>query len=317
MSNNNLYLYPMKMIPVFKDYIWGGTNLKKLNKSSTLSKIAESWEVSCNEDGLSKIENGPYAGKYLKDVINLNFNKFIGNNIKQGSKFPLIIKLIDANRDLSIQVHPSFKTVDKELGESEKSEMWYILDCEENSYIFYGFNKNLTEEEFSKYLLDDNICSVLNKVHVKKGDIFFVPAGTIHALGKGIVAAEIQQNSNTTFRIFDYNRKDANGNYRTLHIEKAKKALSFKQTYINRFNECSNDSFQCKYFKVKKEKILDHMGFSSKEDSFCIIQFIKGSGNIEYKNVIHKANKGDTFFIPANMGKYIINGNCEILTTKI
>ncbi len=317
MPNNNLYLYPMKMIPVFKDYIWGGTNLKNFNKSSKLTKIAESWEVSCNEDGLSKIENGPYAGKYLKDVINLNFNKFIGNNIKKGSKFPLIIKLIDANQDLSIQVHPSFKTVDKELGESEKSEMWYILDCEENSYIFYGFNKDLKKEEFSKYLLDGNICSVLNKVYVKKGDIFFIPAGTIHALGKGIVAAEIQQNSNTTFRIFDYNRKDANGNYRTLHIEEAKRALSFKKTYINRFKECSNDIFQCRYFKVKKEKILDHIEFSSKEDSFCVIQFIRGNGNIEYRNLVHNANKGDTFFIPANMGNYIINGNCEILTTRI
>ena len=229
----------------------------------------------------------------------------------------MLVKLIDANEDLSVQVHPSELTANESNGEFPKSEMWYIIDCEPNSYIYLGFNKNVSKEEFMHAIQEKTVCELLNKIKVQKGEAYYIPAGTIHALGKGILVAEIQQNSNTTFRIYDYDRKDSAGNCRELHIERAKDILNFNKTEQNKLLKKNFSSFECDYFKVKKEAINEEKFFLNVEKTFHIIQFISGSGKIVYRNDVYNGNLGDTFFIPAKVEKYAIKDNCEVLITKI
>lgn len=183
--------------------------------------MAESWELSTHKDGESVIRDGEYMGMSLSSFVAQDKENILGKNASKFEFFPILIKFIDALDSLSIQVHPSDEyalTNEKEYG---KTEMWYILDCEEDAFLYYGFNREITKEEFRKRLNDNTILDVLNKVYVKKGDVFFINAGTVHAIGKGIMICEIQQNSNTTYRVYDYNRKDKFGNLRDLHIDKA------------------------------------------------------------------------------------------------
>lgn len=303
------YFYPMKMQPVYKDYIWGGQKLNLLNKHCDSINIAESWEVSCNNAGLTKIANGFFAGKTLNDVIQTNWVDFVGHIDNNLNRFPLIVKFIDAQKDLSIQVHPDEKSMDINNNEFCKSELWYIIDCEPESYIYYGFSRDISKKEFLDSVKEKKICSLLNKIKVNKGDFYFIPAGTIHALGKGILVSEIQQNSTTTFRIFDYERKDFDGNFRDLHIERAKNVVNLKKTLP--WTQLKN-----KFFSVKKEKIIDKKPFDDFENTFSIIQFISGSGKIIYDDMQFDCNLGDTFFIPAKITSYTIAGNCEILFIK-
>lgn len=317
MQKAKLYYYPMKMQPICKDYLWGGERLKSFNKKSEQSIIAESWEISCNEAGLTKIENGIYGGRLLKDVVEISKEDFLGQNCKNINKFPLIIKFIDATKDLSVQVHPSETTADEMNNEFSKNEFWYIIDCEPDSFIYLGFNKDISKEEFTRSLRYKTVCKLLNKVNIKKGDGYYIPAGTIHALGKGILVAEIQQNSNTTFRVFDYDRRDANGNLRELHIDRAKDVLNFEKFDLKKYSKANFSSFECSYFKIKKENINKEKIFENIEKTFNVLQFIAGSGTIVYKNDVYNFEMGDTFFIPANIEEYAIKGTCELLITKI
>lgn len=319
MEENKLYYYPMKMLPIYKDYLWGGKKLKFLNKKTDMPFIAESWEVSCNDAGLTKIENGFYRDYILKDVINLSRKSFLGEKFACDDEniFPLIVKFIDAEKDLSIQVHPSEKTAKPLYGEFAKSELWYIIDCEPNSYIYCGFKKDVNKEEFINSINDKNICDLLNKINVKKGEAYYIPAGTIHALGKGILVTEIQQNSNTTFRIYDYDRMDSNGNLRELHVDRAKDVLNFKKTRLNYSLKNNFSGFECDYFKVEKKYISTEQPFYNSDQTFKIIQFVSGKGEIICKNINYKCEFGDTFFIPAKISNYKVKGNCELLIIKI
>lgn len=317
MKKNELYYYPMKMQPVCKNYIWGGEKLKRFNKKSESSIIAESWELSCNEAGLTKVANGAYRGRFLKDIIDASRKDFLGEVCAKMERFPLLVKLIDAHKDLSIQVHPSETTANESNGEFPKSEMWYIIDCEPNSCIYLGFNKDISKEEFLRAVQEKNICEWLNKINVKKGDAYYIPAGTIHALGKGILVAEIQQNSNTTFRVYDYDRRDSAGNLRELHIERAKDVLNLKKTAPNENLKENFSNFECDYFKVKKEIICKEKFFHNTEKTFNVVQFISGGGEIIHDDETYKCELGDTFFIPAKIEKYAVKGECEVLITKI
>ena len=208
----------LKLQPVFKDYIWGGTRLRdEYGFESPLEKLAEGWMLSCHKDGENTVLNGEYKGKTLSELIKDN-PEFLGENGKKFEYFPILIKLIDAKNDLSVQVHPDNEyalRVEKEYG---KTECWYILDCDEGAELIYGFNKKISSEEFKKKIADNTFLDTVNKVKVKKGDLFFIEAGTLHAIGKGILLAEIQQNSNTTYRVYDYGRLGADGKPRELHI---------------------------------------------------------------------------------------------------
>ena len=205
---------PLKLKPAFQDYIWGGDKLRTdFGKESTLDRIAESWELSCHPAGLSTISTSLYRGKTLQDYLEQDWAARVGEGAAKYSVFPVLIKLIDAQQDLSVQVHPDDRYArEHENGASGKTECWYVVDCEDGAALAYGFSRELTKEEFRTHIQDGTLLDYVRLVPVKKGDVFFIEAGTLHAIGAGVVIAEIQQNSNLTYRVYDYERVDDDGN---------------------------------------------------------------------------------------------------------
>ena len=220
------------LYPAFKDYLWGGTRLRdEYGKKTDLPIVAESWELSCHKDGLSSIG---IAGLDATNPVPLTEfiqmrgkTEVLGTRPAAFSSFPVMIKLIDAKQDLSVQVHPDDRYARRVEGSVGKTEMWYVVDCEEGAELLYGFNRPVTREEVKAAAENDTLLSLANHVPVHKGDVFWINAGTLHAIGKGILIAEIQQNSNLTYRLYDYGRVDKNGNKRPLHLEKALDVLRF------------------------------------------------------------------------------------------
>ena len=206
---NEIQYKPLRMKPCYKEYLWGGRQLKKsFGKLDAPDVTAESWELSSHPDGMSVVADGIFQGKTVAELGAIDKKGFWGREC-YGDHFPILVKLIDAEQMLSIQVHPSDETAD--LGEQGKAEMWYIVDCESHAFLYYGFSQKIDSQELLRRAEDGTICEVLNKVPVAKGDVFYILPGTIHAIGAGIVIAEIQQNSNTTFRVYDYQRRGADG----------------------------------------------------------------------------------------------------------
>ena len=214
-------MYILKLNPVFKDYLWGGTKLRdEYGFKSSLDKLAEGWMLSCHKDGENTVLNGEFEGKTLTEVVKIH-PEYLGKNGNQFEYFPILIKLIDAKNDLSVQVHPDNEYAMRVENEYGKTECWYILDCDDDAELIYGFNRTISSDEFKERIADNTFLETVNKVKVKKGDLFLIEAGTLHAIGKGILLAEIQQNSNTTYRVYDYGRLGADGKPRELHVEKA------------------------------------------------------------------------------------------------
>ena len=212
----------LKLKPAFKDYIWGGTKLRDdFGFKSDLKKIAEGWMLSCHKDGENTIDGGKFDGKTLSEVIKETGKDILGTKAQKYDFFPILIKLIDAKDNLSVQVHPNDDYALRVEGEYGKTECWYVIDCDEGAELIYGFKKKISNDEFRKRIEDNTFLDVVNHVKVKKGEFFFIESGTLHAIGKGILLAEIQQNSNTTYRVYDYNRLGADGKPRELHTEKA------------------------------------------------------------------------------------------------
>lgn len=306
-------MYPMKLQPVYKDYLWGGNRLKELyHKTNTLSVTAESWELSCHPDGECKIENGIYAKQKLATVIKAH-PYFVSDTFTANSKFPILIKLIDAAKELSVQVHPSDETADVANGEQGKAEMWYVVKCEPQSYIYYGLNQEVSQERLIRRAYDGSICKILNKVPVHEGDIFFIHPGTIHALGRGVIIAEIQQNSNTTFRVFDYGRTDAHGNQRPLHVERAAQVIHYQPVIPEQVGENNQmyteqydfaNIFTCAYFKVARIHCRTKIDLFSDCTSFHALLMIQGSGILKYRGKEYSLEAGDSYFIPAGAGGY-------------
>ena len=293
----------LKLTPACKDYIWGGTKLKKgYGKTAATEKIAESWELSFHKDGPSMV-----GDEYLKDVVT---SKQLGKNVDGFEFFPTLIKFIDAHDNLSVQVHPSDEYALKNENSYGKTEMWYIVEADDGAGIYFGFNRTLSTEEYEKAIKDGSITDLLNFVPVKAGDCYFIPSGTVHAIGKGCVILEIQQNSNLTYRVYDYKRKDINGNERPLHIEKALVVSNkHKMTVKKRKGETLGIS---KYFTVRK---LDVKLKTLKTDgsTFMCVTCVKGSGEIDFKPF----KAGDSFFVPADYGTFTIKGDATVITTEI
>ncbi len=315
-------MYILKLNPVFKDYIWGGTKLRdEYGFESNLDKLAEGWMLSCHKDGENIISNGEFAGKSLTDVIKNN-SDYLGENGKKFEYFPILIKLIDAKNDLSIQVHPDNEyalRVEKEYG---KTECWYILDCDEGAELIYGFNREITSEEFKEKIADNTFLETVNKVKVKKGDLFFIEAGTLHAIGKGILLAEIQQNSNTTYRVYDYGRLGADGKPRDLHVEKAidvtkcvpptrstdpEGELKIHSGYSSQLLT------KCDLFNVEKISVSTGYGGTADNSSFVSVLVTDGCGKIDNITI----NKGDSLFIPAGYGEFKVTGKTEFIITRV
>ena len=310
-------LSPVKLTPAFKDYLWGGTKLKeKYNKKSDLDIVAESWEMSCHKDGQSIVTTGEYNGKTLSEYVEILGKDALGKKAEKFSYFPLLIKFIDAKDNLSIQVHPADEYALRVEGEYGKTEMWYVLEAEEGAYLYYGFNRDITKEEFAERIKNNTILEVLNKVNVKSGDVFFIDAGTVHAIGAGLMICEIQQNSNTTYRVYDYDRRDKEGNARPLHVEKAIEVS--KLTKAPELKKAENDVLaSCEYFTVKKAMVNGEKVVKIDESSFISLIVVNGNGEITLGDDKLEAAKGDSIFVPAQNGEIKMNGDMEVIVSGL
>ena len=319
-------LYPIRVIPCYKDYLWGGVRLKEgFGKTDAPDVTAESWELSGHPDGQCRVRDGIHAGKTIMDLGRLDHDGFWGRDCP-AAEFPLLVKLIDARRDLSVQVHPSNRTALAELGEQGKAEMWYIVDCEPQSFIYYGFSQKVTKTEFLDRARDGSICQILNRVPVSKGDVFYILPGTIHAIGAGIVIAEIQQNSNTTFRVYDYQRRGADGALRPLHLERAAAVVNCEPVIPQ---ECRANSgvsfpsftmaemFSCRYFRAYRLDVRETTRLRCNGDSFQHVLCVEGNGAIRSESGTYPFTRGDSFFMPADLGEYEIQGRCRVLLSRV
>ncbi len=310
-----------KLKPTCKDYTWGGTKLREeYGINDPGDRVAEAWVLSCHPDGPSVITSGRYAGETLIDYISMRGKRVLGTNCDNYDDFPILTKLIDAKEDLSVQVHPNNTFAITNEGQLGKTEMWYVVDAEEGSKIYYGVSRTVDEAEIRRRIKDNTITDILMAVPAKKGDVFYIPAGTLHAICKGMIIAEVQQNSNVTYRVYDYDRIDkTTGQKRELHVDKALKVTRMYPNYSN--YDFGNHLVSCKYFVVD---MIEHetLDFAS-ERSFVSLVVLGGTGRIEFKNDdgandFLTLSKGESFFIPANSGRFMIKGdNLRILRTQI
>ncbi len=298
-----------KLTPTCKDYIWGGKRLKtEYGKESERDVVAETWELSCHKDGASYLEDGTS----LADYIALH-PEAAGTACAKFGEFPVLIKLIDAAGDLSIQVHPDDTYAKANEGQLGKTEMWYVLDCAEGASLYYGFEKEISKEELADAIQNDTLCDALHKVYIKKGDCFFIKAGTVHAIGAGTMIAEVQQSSNVTYRVYDYGRVGVDGKPRELHVEKA--CAVAERTPAPASFDFGSHIAQCEYFTVDKVDVENTHCFTVDESSFRSVLVLEGSASITCGGETKAAAKGDSFFIAAGSGDCTITGACSTLMT--
>lgn len=317
---------PFLLAPAYKDYLWGGDRLKsEYNKDTDVTPLAESWECSVHKDGKSTVASGEFEGKTLSEVLR-EHPEYIGTHPDKELGFPLLIKLIDAKEDLSIQVHPDDEYArEHENGEYGKYEMWYVLEAEKDARIIYGFSHDCTREQIRQAIDNRTITRHLQRVNVKKGDIFFVPPGTVHAIGRGIVIAEIQESSDLTYRLYDYNRIDKKGCKRKLHIEKALEVLNLQESLkpkrplrlLKYKNECANEFIvRCQYFEVHRCLVNNEYKFKADEYSFRVLLCVDGKGKISYEQDELIITKGDCVFVPADSCEITLSGSAEFLDVR-
>ena len=320
-------LYPLKFEPVYKDYLWGGRNLEKLGKTLPEGKVAESWEVSAHPDGTSIIANGEYKGLTLAEFLEKFGERAIGSALSAdySTEFPLLVKFIDANDKLSVQVHPTDEYVQAHEGGYGKNEMWYVIEAEPGAKLIYGLKAGVDKEQFAQAIKDGTISSLLQTVEVNPGDVFDIPAGLVHGIGEGILLAEIQQSSNLTYRIYDYDRVDAQGNKRPLHVDKALEVIDFSAKASGKLRPELQDVapgvekatlVAKKYFVVELYKLTEsHL--EEARDRFFIYTFLKGEGTITYSGGKLDVQGGESVFIPAALGQYRLEGELEGLKTHL
>lgn len=301
-------LEPLKFKPIFKYRIWGGEQLKNvLHKSYNETQIGESWELSAVPGDVSVVSEGKFKGKDLNELIALYGEELLGSSVVDqfGSEFPILIKFIDAAKDLSIQVHPNDELAQKRHHSLGKTEMWYVLHAEQEAELIVGFKEGVTKESYQDAVKGESLESLLNYHMVKEGDTFFIPTGTIHAIGAGVMIAEIQQTSDITYRVYDFNRKDKDGNTRKLHTDLAVDALNykgvdgFKQDYNTDENKL-NELVTSPYFKTNFLAIKGYCKLDlSSRDSFSILMAVKGNSKLLIGDKSYDLNLGETLLVPA------------------
>ena len=317
---------PFRLIPACKNYLWGGEKLiTQYHKVCDKAPLAETWELSCHKDGSSMIADGPCAGTPLSVYMEKAGVQAAGTNSKEFEHFPVLVKLIDAKQPLSLQVHPADEYALRVEGEYGKTEMWYIVDCAQGAELVYGFDLELTKDEFRRRIEDNTLLDIVRRVPVHKGDVFFIEAGTLHAIGKDIVIAEIQQNSNTTYRVYDYGRRGADGKLRKLHIDKALDVTDLHPVrYANEhvYGEtgdgwnCTRLS-SCRYFTVDRYAVQQQVKLLAGEESFHHILCVEGAAALHCGTITLPLETGGSIFVPAGAGEYTVNGNCVLLLTTI
>jgi mannose-6-phosphate isomerase len=306
-------LYPLKFKPIIKDKIWGGTKLNTiLNKKTRNDKAGESWEISGYPGSVSQVRNGFLAGNSLEELIEVYMGDLVGDSVfeKFGTLFPLLIKFIDANDVLSIQVHPDDKLAREQFGSFGKTEMWYIVEAEPGSEIIIGFNQAVTKEAYLSHLKNKTLLSILNSEKTAEGDVFFIPPGRVHAIGKGIILAEIQQTSDATLRIYDFERVDDKGKPRELHTEMALEAIDFKaypeyKTNYAKVPDQPNMLATCQYFTTNYLRLTRQVEREYHQiDSFVIYMCLKGKITLIYNSdEKEELNTGETVLLPAEIKK--------------
>ena len=314
-----------KLTPAFKDYLWGGTKLREVyGKPCDFDKVAESWELSTHPAGESRVDGGEYNGLTLSQYFQ-QVPQALGKNAAAFESFPVLIKLIDAKDPLSIQVHPSDEYALRVEGEYGKTEMWVIVDCEPGAFLYFGVNRLVSKEEFRQRIEDNTVLEVLNKVEVHPGDVFFIQAGTIHAIGAGILICEIQQNSNCTYRVYDYDRRGADGRPRELHIEKALDVCRLEPSdtasRLGEVKALAGGTVQqlgaCKYFSTEKLIVEEALTLEVGEDSFVSLLATDGSGWVEGPENKLAFRAGDSLLVPAGAGRVRVTGRAVLVKTTV
>lgn len=316
----------LSLYPTLKETIWGGrTLIEDYGFETDGDNAAEAWLLSCHKDGPSFVLGGKYDGKTLAEVIEAEGREVLGTNNKDIRDFPVLIKIIDARDKLSVQVHPDDDYAYKYENENGKTEAWYVLKCDEGASLIYGVNHDMEREEFAAAIENGTLLEDVNVVPVKPGDVVFIPSGMLHAIGEGILLAEVQQSSNSTYRVFDYMRRDKNGNLRELHVKKAVDVMNLNVTDVNFSAEGSpektGDAVKtyltgCQYFTMTKVELDGTYTDTADEKSFVSLLVLDGDGKITSADGEIELKKGSSIFIPANKGEFTVSGKLEILETR-
>ncbi len=321
MSQN---LYPLQFEPILKERIWGGEKLKTILNKPIVSKITgESWELSTVQGDVSVVANGVLKGKSLMDLIDETPDAILGTKVYErfGKQFPLLFKYLDAREDLSIQVHPNDKLAKERHNSFGKTEMWYVMQADADARIIVGFKEDSSKEEYLKHLHDNTLVSILDDVKAKSGDVFFLETGTVHAIGAGLVVAEIQQTSDITYRLYDFDRVDAQGNKRELHVDLALDAINYNRVdtqkkYETKVNT-SNTVVDCPYFTTNFLPLENKLEVAKNGETFTVYMCIEGDFQIEYDGFKQAYKKGDTVLVPAAINAFNLSGKASILEIYI
>lgn len=317
----------LKLLPAGKDYFWGGTRLKEeYGKRIDMTPLAETWECSAHPDGPSTVAVGTYKGMTLAEVLR-SHPEYMGSKVQNG-ELPILVKFIDARSDLSVQVHPDDAYALEHEHQNGKTEMWYVIDAEESASLIYGFRHKVTERILRNAVKTKTLDKHLQKVKVHKGDVYYVPAGTVHGLGEGILLVEVQESSNVTYRVYDYNRIDKDGKKRELHFDKAVQVMDMNSApdvkqiprMVRFFPGGSRELLcRCKYFEVERIQITKRYSFSVTGLSFQVLVCLDGYGKIETMDAELKSMrflKGETLFLPAEMGRCLLIGEATLLKIR-
>ncbi|WP_144893107.1 type I phosphomannose isomerase catalytic subunit [Flavobacterium tiangeerense] len=319
-----MQFYPLQFEPILKERIWGGEKLKNvLGKSITSTITGESWELSAVAGDVSVVANGFWKGKSLMALLEEFPEEILGTRVyeKFGLQFPLLFKYLDAREDLSIQVHPNDALAQARHQSFGKTEMWYVMQADEDAKIIVGFKNNSNAGEYVSSLKNKTLLSILDQKKVFVGDVFFLETGTVHAIGAGMVVAEIQQTSDITYRIYDFDRVDATGNTRELHVDLALDAINYNRVdtqrhYLKEVN-LSNEMVRCPYFTTNFLPLDGEVSISKTNESFTVYMCVDGNFSLELNEKVYQYKKGDTLLIPAYISAFVISGKASILEIYI
>lgn len=317
----------LKLLPAGKDYLWGGTRLRdEYGKKIDLTPLAETWECSVHPDGPSIVSNGSFKDRTLAEVLE-EHPEYLGSKVQDG-KLPVLVKFIDAKQDLSVQVHPDDEYAEVHEHQNGKTEMWYVIDADEGAELIYGFQHKVTPEILRDAVAKGTLNKHLQKTEVHKGDVFYVPAGTVHGIGAGILIVEIQESSNVTYRVYDYDRIDKNGKKRELHFDKAVQVMDMEVSHdikqgsrlVRYYPGCSRELLcRCKYFETERIYVSKGFSFSVLDSSFQVLLCLDGYGQVETMDAEQKPmrfGKGETLFLPAGLGRCLVLGDAQILKIR-
>ena len=323
-------LYPLKFQHIYKDKIWGGNKFRTIlgRKDVKSETCGESWEISAVQDNVSVVSNGYLKGNDLQELIEVYMDEIVGQKVyeKFGIEFPLLVKFLDTNDLLSVQVHPDDAVAKERHKAYGKTEMWYVMDADEGGNLIIGFEKDSSKQEFSKAIEEGKVPQLLHSEIAKKGDVFFLPAGRVHSIGKGLLVAEIQQTSDITYRIFDWNRVDADGNSRELHLGLAMDVIDYTaqddyKTHYTEKQNATNELVSCQYFQtnlLRFNQVVEKDYYSL--DSFVIYMCMEGSASIDFGGSYEEQiTKGETVLIPAalHLVKLTPRGEASLLEVYI